>query len=126
MTPSFETSPAAYFAYQRARAKAIQARAKKKLGQLGGETATRSPRRPIHLTPEQRSAALKAKSGPLGWIFTGSSLEDVVRDSTTLKKIMRIYRARPRMRHASARTTITLPSGKTVRFHADTGEVTPQ
>ena len=124
MTPTFEKNPVVYLAYQRARMKAIQARAEKKLGQLGGETATRSPRRSIHLTPEQRSAALKAKRGPLAWIFDGSSLEDVVRDSTTLKKVMRIYKARPRLRNSSARTTIHLPSGKTVRFHSDTGEVT--
>ena len=39
---SFEESPVAYLAYQRARMKAVQARAEKKLGQLGKETATRS------------------------------------------------------------------------------------
>ena len=122
MTPRFEDNPQVYLAFQRARTKAIAARAEKKLGRRG-ETATR---RAIHLSAEQRAGALRAKSGPLGWIFTGSSLEDVVRDSTTLKKIMRIYKARPRMRHASARTTIHLPSGKTVRFHTASGEVTPR
>jgi hypothetical protein len=40
MTPSFE-NPTVYLAYQRARMKAIQARAEKKLGQLGKKTATR-------------------------------------------------------------------------------------
>ena len=122
MTPTFERSPAAYIAYQRAKARAIKARAEKRLGQRG-ETASR---RAIHLSAEQRAAALKAKSGPLGWIFTGSSLEDVVRDSTTLKKVMRIYKARPRMRHQSAHTTINLANGKSVRFHPVSGEVTPR
>lgn len=35
---SFEESPVAYLAYQRARMKAVQSSAEKKLGQLGKET----------------------------------------------------------------------------------------
>lgn len=125
MTPRFEDNPQVYLAYQRARMKAIQAHAEKKLGR-SGETATRRPRREVSLSAEQRAAALKAKSGPLGWIFTGSSPEDIVRDSSTLKSIMRIYKARPRMRNQSARTTIQLSNGRSVRFHPQTGKVTPR
>ena len=36
MTPKFEDSPVVYFAYQRARTKAIQARVERKLGRRGG------------------------------------------------------------------------------------------
>ena len=106
--------------------KAIQAHAEKKLGR-SGETATRRPRREVSLSAEQRAAALSAKSGPLGWIFTGSSPEDIVRDASTLKSIMRIYKARPRMRNQSARTTIHAferTIGRTL--HPQTGKVTPR
>ena len=92
MTPRFEDNPQVYLAYQRARMKAIQAHAEKKLGR-SGETA---------------------------------SPEDIVRDSSTLKSIMRIYKARPRMRNQSARTTIQLSNGRSVRFHPQTGKVTPR
>jgi hypothetical protein len=91
------------------------------LADVRRKTATR---RGVHLSAEQRAAAYRAKRGPLGWIFTGSSPEDVIADSRTLRKIMRIYKTRPRMRHSSGLTTISLPSGKKVRFHSDTGEVT--
>jgi hypothetical protein len=86
---------------------------------LGVRTATR---REVRLSAEQRAAAYRAKRGPLAWLFEGSSPEDVIADSRTLRKIMRIYRDRPRMRH-SGRCEIHLPSGKTVKFNARTGAV---
>jgi hypothetical protein len=100
------------------RAEEVARRAHAKLG------VRRATRREVSLSAEQRAAVDRARQGPLGWLFEGSSDADVVRDSTSLKKIMRIYRARPRMRNASARTTIHLPSGKSVRFHSASGEVT--
>lgn len=47
--------------------------------------------------------------------------EDVVRDSTFLKKIHHIYKVRPYMR--GGWTTIHLPSGQTVKFDTRRGEV---
>jgi hypothetical protein len=121
MTPRFEDNPVVYLAYQRARMKAIQAQAEKKLGR-SGETATRRPRREIRLSAEQRAAAFRAKRGPLGWIFTGSSPEEVIEDSRFLRKVAHIFKVRPHMRH-SGRCNIHLPSGRTVRFNPRTGEV---
>jgi hypothetical protein len=124
MIPSLEKSPAAYFAYQRARAKAIQARAEKKLGRGGVENATR---RPLHLDATQRGAVERARRGPLGWLFAGSSAEDVVRDSSMLRKLVAIHRARPYLRRGGGKgSAVHLPSGKTVRFHGATGKVTPR
>jgi hypothetical protein len=94
--------------------------ARRARAKLGVRTTTR---REIRLNAEQRAGAYRAMKGPLGWLFAGSSPEDVVRDSTTLKKIMRIHRDHPRMRH-SGRCIIHLPSGKEVKFHPRTGEVT--
>jgi hypothetical protein len=120
--------PEALLADARRRHQAALERVNRNCARKGVQTASfgarRRATRRVVLTPEQRSAALKAKRGPLGWIFTGSSPEDVIRDSTTLKKIMRIYRDRPRMRQSSGRCIIHLPSGKEVRFHPRTGEVT--
>ncbi len=120
MTPRFEDNPQVYLAFQRARMRAIQARTEKKLGR-SVETATRRPRREIHLDAEQRAAAYKAKRGPLAWLFAGSSPEDVIADSRFLKKIHGIYKARPRMR--GGWTTINLPSGRSVKFDTRRGEV---
>ena len=54
MTPRFEDNPVVYLAYQRARMKAIQARAEKKLGRRG-ETATRPEGDP----PQRRAAGCR-------------------------------------------------------------------
>lgn len=74
------------------------------------------------LTAEQRAAAYKATRGPLGWLWVGSSPEDVIADASFLKKIHYIYKSRPYMRH-SGRCTIHLPSGRTVKFNTRRGEV---
>ena len=84
-TPSFEKSPQAYLAFQRARAKAIHARMEKKLGRLGGETAT-------------HSKAL-------------TCAEARERDARSLKRFARVFRRYPRLRPRHG-TTITLASGR--------------
>jgi hypothetical protein len=94
----------------------VARRARLKLG------APKRTRRKVRLSAEQRAAAYRAKRGPLAWLFAGSSPEDVIADSRTLKKIHHIYKVRPYMR-GSGRTTIHLPSGKSVKFNTRRGEV---
>ena len=79
-------------------------------------------RRKVPLSAEQRAAAYRIKRGPLGWLFAGSSPEDVIADTSFLKKIHHIYKVRPSMR-SSGRCTIHLPSGKSVKFNTRRGEV---
>lgn len=82
---SFEESPVAYLAYQRARMKAVQARAEKKLGQLGKETATRSRG------------------------LTRAEVRE--RDARSIKRFARLFSRHPRVRPRNG-TTITLASGR--------------
>jgi hypothetical protein len=103
-------------ARKRKRVDEISRQARLKLG------APNRTRRKVRLSAEQRAAAYRAKRGPLGWLFAGSSPEDVVRDSTFLRKIHHIYKVRPYMRGVG-RTTIHLPSGKSVKFDTRRGEV---
>jgi hypothetical protein len=124
-------NPVVLLAYQRARERTAAARAERALARLGSPANQRSAtakvatRRKAPLSAEQRAAAFRAKRGPLGWIVAGSSPEDVIADSSFLRKIVNIYKVRPYMRY-SGRSTINLPSGKTVRFHPSTGKVTPK
>ena len=119
---------AVLLAYQRARERTAVARAEQALARLGAPARSDrahkvTTRRKAPISAEQRAAAFRAKRGPLGWLFAGSSPEKVIEDSTTLRKIAHIYKVRPRMRNSSARTTIHLPSGKAVKFNTRTGEV---
>ena len=82
---SFEESPRTYILYQRTRAKAIQARAEKKLGQLGKETATRS------------RGLTRAEARE--------------RDARSIKLFARLFSRHPRLRPRNG-TTITLASGR--------------
>jgi len=116
MTPVDAEELLADIARKRRRMDEISRQARLK---LGAPKRTRRKVRPI--TAEQRAAAYRAKRGPLAWLFAGSSPEDVIADSRTLKKIHGIYKARPRMR--GGWTTIHLPSGKTVKFDTRRGEV---
>jgi hypothetical protein len=98
------------------RAEEVVSRARAK---LGVQTATR---REGALDATQRAAADRAMSGPLGWLFVGSSPEDVLADSRTLKKILAIFRRRPDLR-GTQRSIIQLRNGRTVKFNPRTGEV---
>ena len=94
MTPSFEKSPVAYLAYQRARMNAIQARAEAKLGQLGKETASRSKG------------------------MTGAEAHE--RDARSLKRIASIWRRRPNLMPGPGRTTtVTLASGRRIAWDSE-------
>jgi hypothetical protein len=114
-------NPTVVLAYNRARARAASARAEKALARLGAPARETAMRREA-LTPAQRAAAIKAKEGPLGWVFEGASLEDVIADSRFLKKVVNIYKARPRMRGGHS-TTLHLRNGRTVKLNTSTGEL---
>jgi hypothetical protein len=62
---------------------------------------------------------------PLAWLFDGQDPDVVVRDSRTLKSILHVFKMTPRLRRSSARSIIQLSNGRSVRFHPQTGEVTP-
>ena len=81
---SFEESPVAYLAYQRARMKAVQSRAEKKLGQLG------------------------KRRDPLEGLTRAEVRE---RDARSIKRFARLFSRHPRVRPRNG-TTITLASGR--------------
>jgi hypothetical protein len=120
-------NPTVLLTYQRTRERAAAARAERALARLGSsareDRGPRAKRRKMApLSAEQRAAAYRAKRGPLAWLFTGSSPEDVIADSSFLKKLVAIHRMRPELRR-TGRSIVHLRNGGTVKFNPRTGEV---
>ena len=111
--------PDALLADARARGRAASARARAaldRLGQPGAETAAR------YVDKSDR---------PFSRLFDGAHPDDVIRDSRTIKKVFDVWRTSPRARRrgpgggqTKGTSTIQLPSGKSFRYHHDSGEVT--
>ena len=126
MTPRFEDNPPVYLAYQRARMKAIQAQAEKKLGRSGGETATRRPAGRSASAPSSGLPPSRPRAGRWG----GSSPARARRTlSATRARSRSIMGSTGRARGcATSRPAppIQLSNGRSVRFHPQTGKVTPR